>query len=523
MLNNKAVGYGRVSSDEQKEKYSLPAQASQREKYADQNGLTIVKDFSVSESAKEPGRKYFNEMLTYAQKNKIGHVLFKKADRSARNETDAATIIRLARTTDISFHFIEEGMILNRNSKNHEFSIYMINCVMATLMPRDLSVNVTGAFVKKAEMGHYPMVAPYGYKNIREGKISRIYPDETKASYVKKMYELYATGMYSYRSLAKKMSDEGFRMSASVKCSKKNVEKILNNRLYMGDFVFKGVTYQGKHEPIISRELFQEVQKVIKRNTSTKTNKREFLFSGLFKCSHCGCALVGELHKGKYIYYHCTGNKGGECKRKYISETKLEDAVMEILESIKLSDETAKIVIASIKKELQENLGYSEHKIKEIRKQIETLQKRLSKLLDMYTDGDIDKQSYDTKRKEWQFELDELLVTQAKINKTPINYIERARDLFELCKNASQWYLQADIQKKKELLKLMHSNFLYDGEKPHFELNSVFACMLELAQNEKNVFKGTMLELFTKKFISYLTPSTDIVVDFCKLHNFLVA
>jgi len=492
-MNNTAVGYRRVSSDEQKEKCSIPAQIEQQEKYAEQNGLNIVKTFEVSESAKEPGRKGFNEMLKYAQKHKIGHVLFKKADRSARNETDAATIVRLARTTDISFHFIEEGMTLNKNSKNHEFTIYMINCVIATLMPRDLSINVSCALEKKAKMGYYPTVAPYGYINYRKktGDISVLKIDKEKAPFVKRMYELYASGMYSYRSLAKKMSEEGFRMSPSTKCSKKNVEVILNNRIYIGEFMYKGILYKGKHEPIISRELFQEAQKVIRNQTSTRTNKRDFLFSGLFKCSHCGCALVGELHKGKYIYYHCTGNKGGDCKRKYISEKKIEEALLTVLADLKPSEETAAIVVNAIKKELKNNLDYEQAQTLEIRKQIETAQKRLSKLLDLYTDGNIDKKSYDTKSKQWQYELDELLVIQQKINKTPVNYIERARDLFELCKNAPQWYLEQNYEKKRELLKLLHSNFLYDGENPHFELNSVFKYLYDLNKNQKTVVGGT--------------------------------
>lgn len=95
--NNTAIGYRRVSSDEQKEKYSIPAQIEQQEKYAIEKGFNLVKACEVSESAKEPGRKGFNELLKYAQKYKVGHVLFKKADRSARNETDVATIVRLTR------------------------------------------------------------------------------------------------------------------------------------------------------------------------------------------------------------------------------------------------------------------------------------------------------------------------------------------------------------------------------------------------------------------------------------------
>ena len=491
--NNTAIGYRRVSSDEQKEKCSIPAQIEQQEKYAKEKGFTLVKTWEVSESAKEPGRKGFNEMLAYAKKHKIGHILFKKADRSARNETDAATVVRLARTTDISFHFIEEAMVLNKNSKNHEFTIYMINCIIATLMPRDLSVNVTGAFVKKAKMGYYPTVAPYGYMNYRKrkGEISLLLINPEQAPFVKRMFELYATGFYSYRSLAKKMSAEGFKMSPSTKCSKKNVETILNNCVYMGDFVFKGVRYTGKHEPIITRELWQSVQRVIKGNTTTRPNKREFLFSGMFKCSHCGCSLVGELHKGRYVYYHCTGNKGGECKRKYIPEPKIEETIIALLEQFRLSDEIANIVLKAIKKRLKENTEFSDFQALELNKNIETLKNRLSRLLDLYTDGNIDKNAYDFKSKQWQYELDDLIIKQSQIAKTHVEYIERARDLFELCKNASLWYSEQSFEKKRELLKLLHSNFYYDGENIHLELNSAFESLLILSKNEKIVDGGT--------------------------------
>ena len=91
--------------------------------------------------------------------------------------------------------------------------------------------------------------------------------------------------------------------------------------------------------------------------------------------------------------------------------------------------------------------------------------------------------------------------------------------MFELCKNASQWYLQADYEKKRELLKLLHSNFLYDGEKPHFELNSVFKLMLDLSKNEKNVSKGTKFELFAQKIIKQISDADNILV-FEKIRKF---
>ena len=128
-------------------------------------------------------------------------------------------------------------------------------------------------------------------------------------------------------------------ISPAVKCGKSNIEDILKNSIYMGDFVFKGKRYfNAKHEAIISRELYSICQDIIKSRTSGKSSKHDFVFSNLLKCSKCGCYLVGEIKKGCYIYYHCTGNKGGNCKSKsYVREEKIEKAILDVFEKIHLS------------------------------------------------------------------------------------------------------------------------------------------------------------------------------------------
>ena len=97
-----ALIYNRTSSDEQRQEgYSIEYQEASNKEYALKNKINPVKIYNCSESAKEPGRKVFNEMLNFAKKNKIiKHIIFKKCDRSARNELDAGMVIHLARTTD---------------------------------------------------------------------------------------------------------------------------------------------------------------------------------------------------------------------------------------------------------------------------------------------------------------------------------------------------------------------------------------------------------------------------------------
>lgn len=321
---NKAVLYTRVSSDEQRKKgFSLDYQENQGREYAKRNNLQIIKIFTESFSAKKPGRPKFNEMLSFIKKNKIQHLIFLKSDRVSRNGVDSAALVYMAERECYNIHLIQDGLCLNQKSRPTDFLIFEMNNVFANFYPRNLSIEVTTKLYEKAEQGYYPVRPPVG--NERKPKLRKAYLhiDPEKAPFIKRIFELYSTGEHSYSSLAAKMREEGFMISPAVKCGKSNIENILNNPIYIGDFVFKGKRYyNAKHEPIVSRELYTICQNIIESRTKGKASKHDFAFSNLIKCSKCGCYMVGELkikkfknHSREYIYYHCTGNRGGDCKK----------------------------------------------------------------------------------------------------------------------------------------------------------------------------------------------------------------
>ena len=78
---------------------------------------------------------------------------------------------------------------------------------------------------------------------------------------------------------------------------------LIRNPIYYGDFLWKGVLYQGKHIPLISKELWERVQNKFNNNRSRshKRKKHHFLFSGLMRCN-CGCLITAEINNNKYIY-----------------------------------------------------------------------------------------------------------------------------------------------------------------------------------------------------------------------------
>ena len=99
------------------------------------------------------------------------------------------------------------------------------------------------------------------------------------------------------------------------------VHAILRNRLYAGVFEWNGCSYVGTHQPLVSPELWERVQGVLNGRQANKHRraKHNFAFSGLIACGHCGCSIVGEIKKQRYIYYHCTGYKG-RCNEPYVRE-----------------------------------------------------------------------------------------------------------------------------------------------------------------------------------------------------------
>jgi len=172
--------------------------------------------------------------------------------------------------------------------------------------------------------------------------------DPDVAPIVGKLFEWYATGQYSLKELARKAGATGFDYTRSGnRVPPSTLQTILRNRLYNGSFVWNGKLYQGTHEPLVSVELWGRVQGVMDGRHAKKHRRmtHDFAFSGLIACSKCGCSVVGEIKKQKYIYYHCTGyaNKcRGEpatCRRKYVREEVLEQQFTDMLGRLRFDDE----------------------------------------------------------------------------------------------------------------------------------------------------------------------------------------
>ena len=260
-------------------------------------------------------------------------LLVEKTDRLYRNLRDWVTLDEL----DLEIHLVKENVVLSPESRSHEKFMHGIKVLMAKNYVDNLSEETRKGMIEKAKQGIWPSYAPLGYRNVlgADGKRT-IEPDPDAAAVIARMFERFARGDVSIKGLAREgLALRGRRLYPSL------IHHILRKRIYSGDFDFDGTTYKGTHRAIVSREIWERVQAILDGRTSSKSrqSKRQFTLTGLVHCGHCGCLMVGELKKGRYVYYHCTGSKG-KCGDPYVREERMLQEVSQQLKQLVVAPAT---------------------------------------------------------------------------------------------------------------------------------------------------------------------------------------
>ena len=181
------------------------------------------------------------------------------------------------------------------------------------------------------------------------------------------------------------------------------LHKVLRKLIYTGEFEYGGKVYQGTHEPLVDRVTWERCQEILdgRHENKHRKTKHDFAFSGLIRCGHCGYALVGEIKKGRYVYYHCTGYRG-RCPERYTREEDLTNPFAERLRELVIGPE----ILAWLRDELITS-DLTEHAardqaLRRYQGELDRLQRRLDTLYDDRLDGRIDGGRYDQKAAEIQ-------------------------------------------------------------------------------------------------------------------------
>lgn len=345
------VLYARKSTEsDEKQALSIESQVKEMLTIADRDGLTVVDIRRESHSAKESGqRPVFKELLEDIRRGRYSGILTWAPDRLSRNAGDLGSVVdlmdenKLIEIRTYGQHF--------KNSPNEKF-LLMILCSQAKLENDNKSINVKRGLRTRCEMGLRPGPAVVGYLNEkRMDKKCEVVIDTERAPIVKQMFEKVAYEKWSGRKLFHWLKFElNFKTRNGNKgLTLSNIYLILQNPIYYGVFEYpkkSGNFYTGKHEPIISKELYDQVQGQVKSQVLRVQEPKEFAFTKMMSCGLCESGICADekfkkLKDGsvnRHVYYSCTKSKDKYCKCGYINEVELIEQFEKLLDHININE-----------------------------------------------------------------------------------------------------------------------------------------------------------------------------------------
>ena len=339
--------YARKSSEaEEKQALSIDSQIKEMLSIAEREHLNIVDVYRESHSAKDCGqRPVYNKLLLDIREGKFDGILVWHPDRLARNAGDLGAVVDLLDQKKL----VEIRTYSQRftNNPNEKF-LLMILGSQAKLENDNKSINVKRGLKTKCEMGLWPSVAPTGYLNSKNrDQKGVIFVDPDRGVTIKEMFTRVAYQGASGRKLFRWLKEIHFVTKTGKPLTLSNIYVILNNHFYHGTFEYpkaSGRWFQGKHTPLITKDLFDDVQRQLQLQRKARGKNKEFAFTRLMSCGLCGSGITAEekyknLKDGsvnKYIYYGCTRARDLNCKGGYVEEKVLIAQLLELMDKIDL-------------------------------------------------------------------------------------------------------------------------------------------------------------------------------------------
>jgi len=449
--------------------------------YAEKQKLSVEREFEEVESAKAAGRSEFEKMLDYlAQHPDVEHILVEKTDRLTRNFRDMVKIEDTGRTV----HFVKEGQIIGTDARQSDKLMYSIKVAIAKSYIDLLSEETRKGMMEKAQQGLYPSWAPLGYVNNAQTKGIDI--DFTRAGIIRQLFDAYATGFVSLLELTRMAREKGLRSRKGNQVFAFQIDNMLKNPVYVGDFVWKGVRYKGTHDAIITRSVFNTVQKVRASRRWARKTAREFTWRGFVRCGHCGGFLTPFEKKGKYVYYRCTKTRG-KCPEKPIREERLAELLGEPLKAVTLTRERAEWLIKGMSGLLAEEKLYRARERKKLEGEIEEIERRISTLYDDKAAGVVDAAFWKSKYEKYWEEQGRLKEQLAATEAESLEYMEDANVLLEAMQHIYPLYVAAEGRDKRQLLEMAVWNPILRDGKLEYELTKSFEVLVHGMEEEERL------------------------------------
>lgn len=446
----RAVIYCRVSTKEQVEEgNSLVTQEKNCREYAQKNGYEIVEIFiEEGESAKTADRTELKKLMGFCavKKNKITAVISYKIDRISRNTDDYSQIRIFLKRYGVEIKSTTEFFEDNPAGR------FMEN-IIANVAQFDNDVRAErsiGGMRDAVREGRYVWMAPFGYSNIKVNGKATIAPNKL-APIVKKAFEEVALNRYPADEIRKKLIAQGFVNPSGSPISRSHFYHILKHELYQGWISKFGERHKGDFEPIVSEELFNQVQHVLSgKHIKYKHYLKESPDFPLkrFITHPSGKMLTGcwsQGRKKKYPYYLMHGQNIN------IGKDTLEAAFKNWLNRFKIDITHFEKLQGLVKTHLEKGVNDKKVEVERLQKKVSELKAKQYLLIEKNMEGIISNELCKEKIAQIDTELYQINKCISDLPNTTINHTKLLSVIRSTLNNPGEVWGKAEIKSKIKL------------------------------------------------------------------------
>jgi site-specific DNA recombinase len=479
MQAKRFVTFARVSSVRQaKEGYSLLDQESRLGDFAARLGGTVVQQFKIAETASRSNERLtFRAMVQFVRRNarKLDGILFVKVDRAARNLSDWNELERLSEETRIPLYFPDQPSGDTPSGRMQR----RISAVMASYTSDQMSVEIRAGQKRRLESG-LPLGKQYGYRNIRINGRGLIEVDPVNGPKVKRIFELFAYSPLTLETLIDTLARQGIVYTdRTPRFTKSTLHRLLHNRIYIGQVKTSDGWAAGAFESLVDLETFEAVR--AKFGTDFKQYHRpELTYGGGFiTCGHCGCLVSGEKKIKRspnglvreYSYYRC----GLYCKtghpRVRVTESDVDREVLKVFKTMRIEDAEVRQWFVDVLRARAKSGQRDNHSHRaELKRQMEVVESKLARLLNMRMDEEIGQEEYAEKRRDLQDRQSGIHLQLQATDVDERELADRAIAAFELSQSLQERWVTSDYRWKREILGVIFETALLNSNGKGFSL-----------------------------------------------------
>ncbi len=468
--NKRCILYTRVSSKAQEDRTSLEVQARTCQQFAERSGYEIVAEFgNRGESAKSGSvRKDFEEMLAFARKkaNQIRYIIFYDYSRFSR-EGGSAIVVKEELKSKYGITIKSATMPIN-NEEVYGSGMEDQQLIWAKQENDIRRKRCVDGIKAKLRQGHWCGHVPMGY--IRANKAIEL--DKTKAPLIKKAFTWkYEDPALTSEEIRRKLKARGLDIPRN------SMSQLLKNPFYCGmiaNNLLEGEVIEGKHEPIISPEIFLAVNGILKSNNSngyTVSEENNALpLKRFLICEHCGTPFTGYIAKKKngkernnpLPYYNC---RGRECKSN-VNANSLGEKFLKELGQFTIKDEFIPIITMELEATM---IQMNSEKFKEaevMERRLKEINGKLTRLKERFVlHEEISRADYDEFSEQLRAEKQTILKELELVQQKSSNLMKDIEECVKICRNLAAMWVKGDYRDRQRVQKLAFPEGMYYSKK----------------------------------------------------------